>query len=121
MVDKTTKEILEAIEGSAGLISTVAKRLGVAWDTARSLINREEEITTAYNNEKEKIKDMAESVVIGSIKKEDVQTAKWYLGIMGKDRGYDERRLEITLPKSEILNFVRNLQEEDIDRLSDES
>ena len=94
MVKKTTEEILEAIEGSAGLVSTIAKRLGVAWDTARSLINREEEITTAYNNEKEKIKDMAESVVIGSIKKDDVQTAKWYLGIKARERGYSEK-LEI--------------------------
>jgi hypothetical protein len=84
--------VLEAIKGSGGIMSAVAKRLGVTWRTADRWCNLWEETRGALQDEREGILDMAESTLFKSIRGEDVQSAKWLLGMKGKQRGYVERR-----------------------------
>lgn len=81
-------DFIEAIPGTGGIISTIAKRVGCAWDTAKRYIDRYATVRRAYENECEKVTDLAEEIVIGSIKKGDLPTAKWYLVMKGRPRGY---------------------------------
>lgn len=91
MAHKYTKdEVLEAIEGSAGILLTVAKRLQCTWDTAQRWVNKWEETKTALKNENEKVLDMAEGQVYKAIQANDLQTAKWVLARKGKERGWGE-------------------------------
>ena len=90
MVDKTAKEIIEAIKGSAGIISTIAKKLGVEWHTAEKYINLYPTVKKAYQDEAERILDMSESVILESISAKDIPSAKWYLTKKGKQRGYGD-------------------------------
>lgn len=91
MARKYTKdEVLEAIEGSAGILLTVSKRLQCTWDTAQRWINKWEETKTALKNEGEKVLDMAEGQVYKAIQANDLQTAKWVLARKGKERGWGE-------------------------------
>ena len=91
MAHKYTKdEVLDAIEGSAGILLTVAKRLQCTWDTAQRWVNKWEETKTALKNETEKVLDMAEGQVYKAIQANDLQTAKWVLSRKGKERGWGE-------------------------------
>lgn len=87
----TEEAIIEAIKGSAGIVSTVAKRLGVAWHTANGYCKSSEATKQAFKDEREKLVDLAEGVLVKSIKNGDQQNAKWVLSRLGKNRGYVER------------------------------
>lgn len=86
---KFRKEIvLEAIKGSAAIVTTVAKRLGCQWVTAKSYIDKWEETRRALQDEAETVLDMAESKLFESIKGGNTQDGKWLLSRKAKDRGY---------------------------------
>lgn len=86
----THRKLMRAIENSSGIISVIAKRLNVSWVVANNSIKRDSEAYQFYLDECEKIIDVAESVVISSIRdNKDVNTAKWYLEKKGAVRGYN--------------------------------
>ena len=88
----TQETVLKAITGSGSIISTIAKRLGCGWMTARKYINKWEATRQAMIDEQETILDMAESKLYESIQGGNTQDAKWLLSTKGKARGFSERR-----------------------------
>ena len=103
----TAAQVIEAIENSAGIISTVAIRLDCAWHTADKYIHKFPTALKAYNAECEQIKDRAEAVILRAINAEDVQTAKWYLTLKAKDRGYVPRSEHSGPDGNELVIRVR--------------
>ena len=91
---KTYKQadVLEAIKGSGAIVSTIAKRLGCKWITAKRYVEKWEATKQAYLDEQETILDMAESKLYESIQTGNTQDAKWLLSTKGKARGFSERR-----------------------------
>jgi hypothetical protein len=82
------KDFIDVIPGTGGIISTIAKRVGCSWHTAKKYIDTYPTIKVVYDAECEAVLDAAESVILGDIQDKDVQTAKWYLTMKGGDRGY---------------------------------
>ena len=93
MVVKFTKEeVLEAISGSFGIVSQVAKNLnGCAWWTARKGINRWEETRLAFESEGERALDVSESQMIKQIAGGDGPMIRFHLMTKGKRRGFTEK------------------------------
>ena len=89
------KDIIEAIKYSGGIMSNIARRLGVNWHTADTWVKQYDETKQALQDESEAILDLAESTLFRSIKDGNSQDAKWLLSTKGKNRGYNERQ-EIT-------------------------
>lgn len=88
---KYTMEItLEAIKGSHGIISTIAKRMTTDWDTAKRYVMRWEETRRALASEEEEILDVAESKLFASIEAGQLDDVKWLLSKKGKKRGYTD-------------------------------
>ena len=103
---KATKaSVLVAIKGSGGIVSIVAQRLGVQWNTAKKYIDKWEETKQAYTDEMEAILDLAEGKVYESIKEGNTQDAKWLLATKGKRRGFTERH-ELTGADGEDLKIT---------------
>lgn len=75
----TVKQFEQAIPGSGGIISTIARRVGCSWYTARDRIVASPKLSQMFENEANTIDDLAESVVIKSMQEGDVGTAKWWL------------------------------------------
>ena len=104
--------VIEAIRGTGGIVSQIAKRLSVDWSTARKYINAWDETKKAFEDERETILDMAESTIFKSVKEGNSQDAKWVLSTLGKNRGFSERQ-EITGANGEtfankvVVQFVR--------------
>lgn len=103
MAFKITKEqLLQAIEGSQGLVSKIQRKLEailgekISWDTTEKWIHKWEETETAVKNEKESMLDIAENNIFKEMVNGDTATSKWYLRMKGKDRGYeDSTKLEL--------------------------
>lgn len=75
----TQEQFKKAIPGSGGIIATIAKRVGCSWHTAHTYIHNNPAIARMYEDEANTIDDFAESVVINSMKRNDVASAKWWL------------------------------------------
>lgn len=98
------QDFIDAIPGTGGIISTIAKKVGCSWNTAKKYINTYPTVKAAYDAECEAVLDAAESVILADIQSKDTQTAKWYLTMKGRHRGYapkqvveQEGQLEIVL------------------------
>lgn len=82
----------EAIKGSGGIMSAVAKRVGCDWQTAQRFIKNSDKLAKMFEAEREIVLDMAESTLFNSIRAGDTSDAKWLLSRLGKERGYAERK-----------------------------
>jgi len=82
------EQVAEAIRGTGGIITQIAKKMDCDWHTARKYINKWELTRTVYADETEKILDLCESQIIRSINDGNVQDAKWMLSNKAKHRGY---------------------------------
>lgn len=108
----TTKQFVSAIPGTGGVIASIAKRVGCDWETAKKYVEKYPTIKQAYENEKNAIDDMAESVVLRSIKDGDVATAKWWLVKKRKTEFGDA--VEVTNRQPITLRVVYEGEEEDV-------
>ena len=89
------KDLLAAIEGCRGIISTVAARLHVGWHTAERAINDSEKAREAMSDEEETTLDFVEGKAIQKINDGDGAMIRFYLATKGKKRGYSyEERIE---------------------------
>lgn len=104
-------DVIAAIEGSDGIKSVIARRLKVHRNTVNRYLDRYASAQEAYDEEVERIGDVAESVVIKSIKDGEVDTAKWYLRVKLKDRGYIGRQEVAGVPEAPL--YVINWKEPD--------
>lgn len=87
------KEVLDAIEGSYGIISKVAASLHCNWHTADAFIKKWPETMQALKDEEESKLDFVESRAIKAIENNDGAMIRFFLATKGKKRGftYDEK------------------------------
>ena len=111
MAFKITKEqLLQAIEGSQGLVSKIQRKLEailgekISWDTTEKWIHKWEETETAVKNEKESMLDIAENNIFKEMVNGDTATSKWYLRMKGKERGYEDTA-KLQLDGTDPLNI----------------
>ena len=100
-------KILEAIKGTGGIMTNIARKLSLSWHMAYDFCQMYEETKKAITDEQETMLDMAENTIGKSIQDGDVQTSKWYLAMKGKKRGYIEKQ-EIEHSGSGQLVIVRH-------------
>lgn len=105
--------MLQAIQGSQGLVSKIQKKLEtmlqvkISWDTTAKYINKWDKCVEALKAEKEFMLDIAENNIYKDIVAGDSATSKWYLKMKGKDRGYVETQ-EIQMANKDPLNINLN-------------
>lgn len=123
----TAKQFIDAINGSGGIITAIAQRVGCTWNTAKKYIDTHSTVREAYDAECERIGDIAESVLIRNIRyaydqqevtKKPVDSAdvKWYISKKLKDRGYVERQ-ELSGPAGGPIETRSNVN---LSKLTDE-
>lgn len=103
----TNAQFLEAIKGSSGIIQAVADRVGCAWKTARDRIDGSPTLRDAFQDEQERVNDMAELTVLKSIKDGNTQDAKWWLARIRRDR-FSERTEVTGADGAEVVFRVVN-------------
>lgn len=88
----TADQVIEAIKGSRGIKETIRQRLGCSRNTVDNYLARYATAQDAYDEEIEKIGDIAESVIINDmIANRSIETAKWYARTKLIKRGYGDK------------------------------
>src|SRR5512139_2428179 len=114
---RLTKEmVMEAIPGSCGIISAIAKQCGCSWHTVKRYLddpdNREE--MDAFKAEREAMLDLAEHHLMEAVKAGAPWAVRYVLSRLGKTRGYRVKN------KEEIkLEMKERAQQLERDRLAD--
>ena len=81
-------DILEAIKGSGGIVTTVALALNCDWHTAKANIEKDEETREAFDGELETGLDLVEGKAYAQAKNGDGAMIRFILATKGKKRGY---------------------------------
>lgn len=89
------KEMQKAIKDSMGLVSVVARRLGISRTQVYRLRDKWPEMVDWISDEREALKDLAESKLAANVKDGKEASIFFLLKTLGKDRGFIERS-EIT-------------------------
>ena len=106
----TKEQLLEAIEGSQGLVSKIQRKLmaaigeKISWDAVDRLVHKYPEAEEAVKAEKEAMLDIAENNIFKDMVNGDTATSKWYLRMKGKERGYEDTPT-IQLANEDPLNI----------------
>lgn len=87
----TNAQFQKAIPGSGGLFTTISKRLGCDWATAKKRVMRSPDLRLMWEAEREAILDMSEAALIKAVQEGDTGTAKFILTTLGKDRGFTQQ------------------------------
>ena len=103
------QDFIEAIPGTGGIIDTIRKRVGCDWHTAKKYITGFATVNEAYQDECERVSDMAHSVVINAINEGDIATAKWYLSKKRKEEFGDA--VDITTGNEPIRFIIKRKED----------
>lgn len=91
----SANEVVEAIKGSGGFVTAIARRLNCTARHVYNLIQKYESAREALFDEREAMRDMAEGELYKKIKNGDTTAIIFYLKTQAKERGYVERQ-EVT-------------------------
>lgn len=88
----TLATFAKAADGSFGILTTIAKNLGVSRPTVYKFIKANQEKAGAIlKEESERTLDTVETKLYDSINEGDTGSVKWYLSRKGASRGYAEK------------------------------
>ncbi len=98
----TAQQFIDAIPGTGGIMTAIAKRVGCAWNTAKKYCYKYPTVTKVLEDEREGTLDLAETIFLDNLKLTrqlqvetqapvDTGDVRWYLATVGKDRGYVPR------------------------------
>lgn len=105
-------DFLNATVDSGGIVSLIARRLNCTRQTVYNWMKEYPELAAAIQDEKEKIKDLAEGGLYALIKDKNLGAIIFYLKTQAKDRGYTEQ-VGVSTPPGESLTvkIVHETQE----------
>jgi len=115
----TAQQFIEAIPGTGGIVSAIARKIGCEWNTVKAYLDKYPTVRAAYLAECEAMLDLAESTVLKNIKDGDTSDAKWYLTKKGKGRGYGDA-VELTGAKGGPIEIaqVPKLTDDQLERIA---
>lgn len=118
----TKKEFIKATEGTGGIITSIAKKLGKSRVAVYDFINKPHNTWTQIhlNQEREKFIDMAEGALMSKVKDKDMKAVKFTLSTIGKKRGYvptqevkHSGNISTHLSDSEKQDLMEDLEKEE--------
>lgn len=83
--------VIEAIQGSNGIITNIAHRLGCSRATALRFVNKWECTRQALDDETQSVLDAAESKLFQQMNNSEPWAVQFLLKTKGKHRGYTEK------------------------------
>lgn len=86
--NKTKTQILEAVKGSYGILTLVAKRLGVNRRSVCNYIHRWKDVREAVDEERSRLTDLAEAKLVTLVESGDFKAISFVLEKIGKGNGW---------------------------------
>jgi len=91
-VKHSEEDVLAVMDGCGAIVSALAKKLGVSWNTADSYIKKYPKVAEEWEAQKEEVLDLTEGKLIEQIQAGEGWAIKFMLGTKGKKRGYVQKQ-----------------------------
>lgn len=88
----TAARFIAAIPGTGGIITNIARNVGCDWHTVKRYILKHPTVWRAWQDERERIGDLGETQIVRAMTRGDMQTVRWYMSTIHRDRGYVTRQ-----------------------------
>ena len=88
----TVKQVVKAVEGTFGVKQVACNRLGCVRATLDNYIARHPAVAVAYQHERGRLVDMAQSKLAEMVNAGDAWAVKFVLATLGKHEGFVERQ-----------------------------
>jgi transposase len=113
------REIIAQIQGSGGLASEIARRLGVSDRTVMAYQKRYPSVEKAIRDERNQTLDLAESKLLELIQQGHFPAVKFFLETQGRSRGYGQPIVEVEHERQsvEIRLDLSGFSEDDLRRI----
>jgi len=98
----TAHEVCEAIKGSYGTKSVIVRRLGISIASLNRYIRTYASVAAAFDEERERFVDLAESKILEAIENNDTESAWRVLRTLGRSRGYGD---EVTVQQQFVFRI----------------
>lgn len=108
-IKRSKAEVLAAIPGSGGIVSKIAKRLGIGRRTLFEYRQRWPEVEEAITDATEAGLDFAETQLMNLIESGDIKAIMYYLDNKGRGRGWGSQQqisLQATAPVQPLICFT---------------
>ena len=99
----TFKEVKKALQEAKGFLTVAADSLGCISLTILNYIERYPDLKQVVKEEREKMKDYAETKLLHKIQKGDTACLLFFLKCQAKERGYVERQELAGVPGSPLV------------------
>ena len=105
----------KAVEGSGGILTSIAERIGVSRKSLYEWLAKNPEMLKFKQDEEEKILDLGEASLFSQLKNQEKWAVKYLLSTKGKTRGYVEKQ-EVgvtttdTLSKEQVDELIERLK-----------
>ena len=119
----TREQVIEAIRGTSGIKTVIAKKLGVERQAFDRYLERWQSVREAFEQEKAATSDVARSVLVRNIqlshklqtetgKPVDTADAKWYLSRVERDEFATKQETALTNKDGEtlVVEFKGNIK-----------
>jgi len=114
-IKRSKAEVLAAIPGSGGIVSKIAKRLGIGRRTLFEYRQRWPEVEEAITDATEAGLDFAETQLMNLIESGDIKAIMYYLDNKGRGRGWGaQQQIQVQGPPVQpIICFADGGPEKD--------
>ena len=107
----TKEKFKKAVDGTGGIMLSIAKNLGVSRNSVYEFCNKHPEMMELRYQEEEKILDIAENSLFNQAKNQEQWATKYLLATKGKSRGYVEKT-ELEHSGSGKIEIITNIPKE---------
>jgi len=118
-VNKKTFQL--ALDGTGGIMLSIAKNLGVTRGAVYQFCNKNPDMMQLRRDEEDKILDIAENGLFTKAKDKDPWAIKYLLSTKGKKRGYVEKTESSVEHKGEQIKIIIEEKVPDGDKSSTKS
>jgi hypothetical protein len=84
------EQVVQALEASAGMVATAARKLGIHRQTIYNMIKSDPTIKDERQRIRDEVVDLAEATLLGLIRDKNVSAIIFFLKTQGRNRGYVE-------------------------------
>lgn len=89
---KSKETVRDAILRSDGVMINVARVMKCDWNTAKKYVHKWPDLLDLFNEQGQKVTDLAENNVINEVKRGKEWATKFWLTTRGRDRGFGDRQ-----------------------------
>ena len=104
------EQIIQALEASAGMVATAARKLGIHRQTIYNRIKSDPTIQDELQRIRDEMVDLAEATLLQLIRDKNVAATIFFLKTQGRDRGYVENNAQLSIDPAPLPIAVRGHQ-----------